>query len=118
PASSPLRAQLWFDTHALGIPVVLTGLANAATVAFLVALIAIADGNPSAQEALAAIGFGASLGPLIIAGRRLLGLRRKQGNIHLGSFDGTRPIGSARLVGIRVVVTTAALLVAWTAVIV
>src|SRR5690606_17984855 len=30
----------------------------------------------------------------------------------------TRPIGSARLVGIRVVVTTAALLVAWTAVIV
>ncbi len=113
PTSSPLRAQLWYETYAIGMPIVLSGLGAAAGIVGLVALLVLMN-NPSGQGALAGFGLWAVIGPLIIAGRRVLGLRRKQGSVHLGAFDATLAMASGSLVGMRVGVATAAVLVAWT----
>lgn len=54
--------------------------------------------------------------PLVAGFRVMPGVRRKQGVTYLSAFDATRPVGTARLIGLKVAVTSLAVLMSWIAI--
>lgn len=54
--------------------------------------------------------------PLVAGFRIMPGVRRKQGVTYLSAFEATRPVGTARLVGLKVAVTSLAVLLSWIAI--
>jgi hypothetical protein len=51
--------------------------------------------------------------PLFVALPSVLGLRRKPGHAYMGGFAGTLPLGTTRLVWLKVLVASFALFIAW-----
>jgi hypothetical protein len=113
PTSSPARAQLWYEAHAVGMPILLSGVAGAVVLVLLIMLSPLAGSSDLARGRLTGLAMWALIAPLLIAARRAIGLRRKQGRVFLSVFDGVRPMTSARLVAIRLAVASTALLAAW-----
>jgi hypothetical protein len=110
PTSSAARAQLWFELRSTGLPVITIGLIMALAVVVLYAVsIFIAPFRPAAIAAPIMFGLPALL---LLLGGNAFGIRRRQGRTYLSPFEATQPYGIAPLVGIKVLVRSACLLVA------
>jgi hypothetical protein len=116
PISSPTAAQLWYETRTGGARVVGRGILSVMGFT-LVVLIAYPMGEESGGYfyATAVLIIGLFL-PLIAGLRSLLGVRRAQGVTYLSPFNTTRPITTARLIGLKVTVTSFAILLSWVAI--
>ena len=113
PVTSPTRAQLWFEMYTVGGRILTSGaLVALAGPLFLTALTA----SGARGENLMGLAIWGPVVPLIAALPSMLGVRRKQGNTYLSAFAATRALGTARLVGLKVLVTSLTLFVAWVAI--
>lgn len=110
PTSSPTRAQLWFDVYTVGGRVLATGLLTALAAPVALTILVDAAGFTVTGEMLAFWALYAFLPPLVVGLRSLLGVRRKQGVSYLSAFTSTRAMGTGRLIGLKVLVTSLALL--------
>ena len=106
PVSSPALAQLWFEFHTVGRRIVTSGAI--AALLFLLASLA----SPSIEVLIVWVWTGVAL-PVLVAVRSLLGLQRKQGHARLDVFAAARPIGTARLVALKVLAGSLALYAGW-----
>ena len=112
PTSSATRAQVWFDLHSRGLPVLTTGLVLATVNPLLFALsVPVASIRPFAVmcgilSVLAVLG----------SGRNAFGIRWRQGHGYASAFEATQPSGTARLAGLKVLVRSLCVLVALVAV--
>ncbi|HEX6637604.1 MAG TPA: hypothetical protein VF033_08095 [Steroidobacteraceae bacterium] len=109
PTSSPLRAQLWLELRASGLPALAIGVAGALLIAVLFALaIPFAFARPVAMSAVML--FAPAL--LLLLGGNAFGIRRRQGRAYASAFEITQPLGTARMAGLKLAVRTACTLVA------
>ena len=110
PVSSPARAQLWFEMSTVGARVLTAGaLTTLAAPIFLTVL----DAAGALGQALYFWVWFPLMVPVLVALPSMLGLRRKQGASYLGAFAATRSLGTAHLVGLKVLVTSLAILLSW-----
>jgi hypothetical protein len=109
PTSSAMRAQVWYELRSSGLPVLMIG----AGVAILISLLyTIAISFAPARHAAVVVTFFSLLIVLLALGGNAFGIRRKQGRTYASAFEATQPYGTAQLVGIKVLVRTACVLVA------
>jgi hypothetical protein len=113
PISSATRAQIWFELRTSGLPVLLIGSLVALLVFLMGALSPLFE--PLRVVAIP-LGIFASLIVLVGLGNNAFGIRRKQGRIFASPFELTLPYGTAKLAGIKVLVRTACVLLALTAI--
>jgi hypothetical protein len=113
PTSSATRAQVWFELKSSGLPALAIGL-GVATLIFLLFAISIPFGIVRPM----AIGILMFAAPalLLLLGGNAFGIRRRQGRTYASAFEMTRPYGIAQMVGLKVLVRTACVLAALTAV--
>jgi len=110
PVSSPARAQLWFEMSTVGARVLTAGaLTTLAAPIFFTVL----DAAGALGQALYFWVWFPLMVPVLVALPSMLGLRRKQGASYLGAFAATRSLGTAHLVGLKVLVTSLAILLSW-----
>jgi hypothetical protein len=115
PVSSPMAAQAWYEMRTGGARVLSRGIMSAMGFA-LVVLIA----SPLNEEsggyfyANTALVWGLAM-PVIAGARSVLGVRRTQGKTYLSSFDAIRPAGTGRLIGLKVAIASAGILLSWVA---
>jgi len=114
PVSSPLAAQAWYEMRT-GARVLSRGIMSAMGFT-LVVLVA----SPLKEEsggyfyANTALVWGLAV-PVIAGARSVLGVRRTQGKTYLSPFDAIRPAGTGRLVGLKVAIASAGILLSWVA---
>jgi len=113
PTSSATRAQLWFELKSSGLPALAIGL-GVATLIFLLFAMSIPFGIVRPM----AIGIMMFAAPalLLLLGGNAFGIRRRQGRTYASAFEMTEPYGTAQMVGLKVLVRTACVLAALTAV--
>ena len=109
PTSSATRAQVWFELRSSGLPVLTIGL-GVALLIFLLFAISI----PVGAVRVAAIPVAMFAVPVVLfaLGGNAFGIRRKQGRTYASAFELTQPYGTAQLVGLKVLVRTACVLIA------
>jgi len=110
PVSSPERAQLWFEVSTAGGHVLTTGILTALAAPIFFTIL---SANGMLGEAVYFWVWFPLMVPVLVALPSMLGLRQKQGASYLDAFAATRPMGTARLVGLKVLVTSLALLLSW-----
>jgi hypothetical protein len=123
PTSSPTRAQVWFElssgtqgvlaiggAFALAIPLSLTvgGALDVLLSRFL--------GEVAVGRAVAASIAVLSVPAVLVLGGNAFGIRRKQGRVFASPFEATLACGTARMASLKVLVRSACLLAALTAV--
>ncbi len=108
PTSSPMRAQLWMEMKSTGVPVLSIGamLAMGIPVLLLAA-------NASQWDLPVLFAMLSFLPPVKIGLLSMFRIQRKQGSAYLSTFDATRALGTAQLVGLKIVVTVLCILGAW-----
>lgn len=113
PTSSATRAQLWFELKSSGLPILTLGFLAAALIFLLFAL-----GIPIEAVRQAAIGIPVMCVPfvLIALGGNAFGIRKRQGRTYVSAFESTQPYDAAELAGIKILVRTACMLIALTAI--
>jgi hypothetical protein len=109
PTSSAMRAQIWFELKSSGLPVLMIGLA-AAVLIFL--LFAIGIPIEHARHIAIAVSVLSVVVVLFQLGGNAFGIRRRQGRAYVSAFESTQPFGISRLVGVKVAVRTACMLIA------
>lgn len=112
PISSPTLAQLWMEMKRQGVPILALGVATALLIPpFL--FVAKAYDFVLIGMMLALLSL---MVPLFAGLAWIFGLRRKQGSTDMSTFEATRALGTARLVGLKVFVTVTCMLGAWIAI--
>jgi hypothetical protein len=111
PVSSPALAQLWFEFHAVGGRV-----ARTTAMLMLVIVVSLLARRRASAEVLVPWLWIALVLPMWLTASALLGLKRKHGHTRLDVFAGARPIGTARLVALKVLAGSLVLFAAWAAV--
>ena len=109
PVASPTRAQLWFEMSTAGRTVLKYGALAALVGPAALTLVA----PPGDLFFFAALLF---IVPPVVGLRSMLDIRRQHGSFDLGSFAATRAMGTARLVGLKVLVTSLSVIAAWAAI--
>jgi hypothetical protein len=110
PVSSPARAQLWFEASSVGSRVLMIGALTAlATPMFFTFLTA---KNAMGEGLYFWVWFPLTI-PVMVALPSMLGVRRRQGVSYLDAFAATRPLKTAHLVGLKVLVSSLAILLSW-----
>lgn len=108
PTASPVRAQVWVEMKRGGQNVLAVGIMTALAIPVLFSL-------------WNAYGLGfALLGtllspavPVLVGVGSMLGFRRRHGVSDLSAFDATLAVGTARLVGVKLLVTVVCIFGAW-----
>lgn len=113
PTASPTRAQLWLEVYTGGARVLGMGILSVMGFTLVVQIASTKYGGYFWANMALIVGLFL---PLIAGSRLLLGVRRTQGTTYLSPFDATRPITTARLIGLKVAVTSFAILLSWAAV--
>lgn len=116
PTSSPIHAQLWFETIAVGLPVLRSGLLIALGVAVLVWMMEVFDVSVAARASIAIIVTVTPILPLLTAIRSMLGLRRLQGRAYLTPFAAAVPTRTIELVALKLGVAAVTIVIAWSAI--
>lgn len=109
PTSSATRAQVWFELKSSGLPSLSIGLGLAALI-FLLFALAIPVEFLRHMALLSVVLSGPTL--LLLLGGNAFGIRRRQGRTYASAFEVTQPYGISRLVGLKLLVRTACVLVA------
>lgn len=113
PTSSATRAQIWFELKSSGFPVLAIGVAVAVLISLLFALsITIA---PARDLAIGISMFSVPV-VLFLLGGNVFGIRRKQGRMYASAFEATQPCSTAQLAGLKLLVRSACVLAALTAI--
>ena len=108
PTSSPTRAQLWLEMRCVGGQVLAVGVMTALAIPVLFSL----------WNAYG-LGFGllgpviSPVVPLLVGVVSMLGFRRRQGVAGMSVFEATRAQSTARLVGVKLLVTVVCVVGAW-----
>lgn len=110
PVSSATLAQLWFEVHTLGGRIARSGVVLGL---LAVVLLSLRGAVGVSTEGLVSYMLLATTLPLFVALPSVLGLRRKPGHAYMGGFAGTLPLGTTRLVWLKVLVASLALFIAW-----
>lgn len=113
PTSSATRAQVWFELKSSGFPALAVGLGTAMVI-FLLYAISIPVGMVRPFAVFSAIISAPTL--LVLLTGNAFGIRRRQGRTYTSAFEMTQPYGTSDLVGIKMLVRTACLLIALIAV--
>ena len=129
PTSSPTRAQLWFDLRSNGLPVVMIGVAFAITIVLVSAISVPVDAawnaDPSVSCPIAECFWARSFPPMftpfslfavLVLSGNAFGIRWRQGRGYLSAFDATQASGTAQFAVLKVLVKSACVLVALTAI--
>jgi hypothetical protein len=113
PTSSAVRAQVWFELKSSGLPTLAIGIGLALAIPVLFAIsIPVWFVRPVVMFSA----FTAAPILLLFLSGNAFGIRRRQGRTYASPFELTQPYGTAQLVGIKVLVRTACLIVAFVAV--
>ena len=104
PTTSPRRAELWAEINDRGVPAVVRSVAVAVSIPMLWFLMNLLD-----SEALWYIVTCVAVGAPLSA-TPTLGIVTKQGSAHMSTFDATRPLDTAWLVGAKISVATASMI--------
>jgi|HubBroStandDraft_5_1064220.scaffolds.fasta_scaffold13550_3 hypothetical protein len=108
PDSSPMAAQIWFEMQLYGLPVLVIGALLALCIP---ALIQWADNSHSAIPlVIAACTFSA---PFLAGVGASIWNRRNASRDKVPAFEAARPVGTAELIGLQVLVTTVCIFAAW-----
>ena len=113
PVSSPVLAQLWFEFHTVGGRV-------AKSTALFMAIMGLtffltSNSSMSTEARLVVLLWAGIALPMWLTVRSLFGLQRMQGHTRSDVFAGARPIGTARLVALKVLAGSLVLYTAWAA---
>ena len=108
PTSSPIRAQLWFEMKCTGVPVLSIGVMLAMGIPVLLSV-----ANAYRWDLAVLFAMLSFFPPVKIGLLSIFRIQRKQGSAYLGTFDATRALGTAQLVGLKIVVTVLCILGAW-----
>ncbi len=108
PTSSATKAQVWFELKSSGFPALAVGLA-VAIVIFLLYAISIPVEMVRPFAVFGAIISGPTL--LVLLTGNAFGIRRRQGRTYTSAFEMTQPYGTSELVGLKMLVRTACLLI-------
>ncbi|HEV2703468.1 MAG TPA: hypothetical protein VGV09_17715 [Steroidobacteraceae bacterium] len=108
PVSSPIAAEIWFELQYYGIPVLLIGGLLALCIPALIFWgNAVHSGIP---VVLAACTLAA---PFLAGVGASIWNRRNAPQARLSAFEATRPMGTAELIGLQVLVTSLCIFTAW-----
>jgi hypothetical protein len=108
PVSSPTSAEIWFEMQYYGIPVLVIGALLALCIPVLIQW---ANGSHSAIPlVIAACSFCA---PFLAGVGASIWNRRSSSREKVPAFEAARPIGTAELIGLQVLVTTLCIFAAW-----
>ena len=108
PTSSPARAQVWLEMRRVGGQVLAVGVMAALAIPVLFSL-----WNAYGLEIGLLGPLIAPVWPLLVGLASMLGLRRRQGVADMSTFEATRALSTARLIGVKVLVTVVCIVGAW-----
>ncbi len=108
PTSSPGRAQVWIEMKRSGANVLWMGVIVALSIPVMFLL-----WNTYQWELALLAAVVSPVFPVLVGVSSMLAFRRRQGVTDLGVFDATCPLGTARLVGLKVLLTVLCILGAW-----
>jgi hypothetical protein len=106
--SSPTAAEIWFELQYYGIPVLIIGALLSLCISLLV------NWGQATRSAipivLAACTFAV---PLLVGISASIWNRRNSSRVAVSAFEAARPIGTAKLIGLQVLITSLCISVAW-----
>ena len=108
PTSSPIRAQLWLEMKSTGVPVLSIGVLLALGIPVL-----LLAANAYRWDLAVLFAMLSFFPPVKIGLLSMFRIQRKQGSAYMSAFDATRALGTAQLVGLKIVVTVICILGAW-----
>ena len=108
PTSSPALAQIWFEAYTVGAPVLRSAIKGALVFPVLAWLAHLRPSN-----VIVALVIYAPLFPLLFGLRTMLGIRQKDGASVPSAFAMSRPLGTVRLLALKIAVKVVVTLVAW-----
>jgi len=106
-----MRAQLWFEMSTVGGRVLTAGALTALAAPMFFTIL---SASGALGQALYFWVWFPLMVPVMVALPSMLGIRRKQGASYLDAFAATRSLSTAHLVGLKVLVTSLAILLSWT----
>jgi hypothetical protein len=101
PVSSATAAEIWFESQYYGIPVLVIGVLIAACVPLLLYW-----GNAIRSEIPVVLAACAMAAPFVTGVGASIWSRRNSPAANLSAFEAARPIGTAKLIGLQVLVTS------------
>jgi hypothetical protein len=108
PVSSPTAAEIWFELQYYGIPVLIIGALLSGCIALMV------NWGQAARSAipivLAACTFAV---PLLVGISASIWNRRNSSRVAVSAFEAARPIGTGKLIGLQVLITSLCISAAW-----
>ena len=104
PTTSATKAQLWFELRSSGLPVLMIGLVAALLILLLCASGRYFSGSRPFAIFVAAMSL---LAMLFSLGANAFGIRQRQGRRFANTFELTRPVGTAQLAGLKLLVRSA-----------
>jgi hypothetical protein len=108
PVSSPMAAEIWLELQLYGIAVLVMGVLLALCVPALLLL-----ANVSRMGIPLALALLTLIGPLMTGVSASIWNRRNSWRAQVGAFEAARPIGTARLIGVQILVTSVCIFGAW-----
>jgi hypothetical protein len=108
PVSSPAAAEIWFELQYSGIPVLVIGAVLALCIPGLIFW-----GNAAHQLIPVVLAACTPAAPFLIGVGASIWNRRSTSSAKLSAFEAARPIGTAKLVGLQVLLISACIFAAW-----
>jgi hypothetical protein len=108
PVSSPAAAEIWFELQYYGIPVLVIGAVLALCISALIFW-----GNTVHSMIPVVLAACTLAAPFLAGVGASIWNRRNSSSAKLSAFEAARSIGTANLIGLRVLVTSACIFVAW-----
>lgn len=108
PVSSPTAAEVWFEMQYYGIAVLVIGAVLALCIPLLLSL-----GNAHRSGIPLAFAASTLVAPFMAAVSASIWNRHRSTRGPASAFVASRPIGTAKLIGLQVLVTTGCVAVAW-----
>ena len=108
PVSSPAAAEIWFELQSYGIPVLVIGTVLALCIPALISW-----GNAVHSLIPVVIAACTLAAPFLVGVGSSIWNRRNSSGANLSAFEAARSIGTAELIGLRVLVTSACIFATW-----
>jgi hypothetical protein len=108
PVSSPIAAEVWFELQYYGMAVLAIGAVLALCVPMLLSL-----GNAHRSGIPLAFAASTLLAPLMAGVGASIWNRQRSARVCVSAFVASRPVGTANLVGLQVLITTGCVAAAW-----
>ena len=108
PVSSPTAAEVWLELQSYGIPVLVVGALLALCVPLLLFF-----ANSSQSGIPLVLAVLTLIGPFMAGVSASIWNRRNSWRAQVGAFEAARPIGTAKLIGLQILVTSLCIFGGW-----